>query len=634
MVNPCSFATAEREFIMAKQAATHRSAGAYRKKRKTTAKLDVRRDSMDFRDLTYSASLAPLPDELYPAWRHLSILDQGRQGACTGFGLAAVINYLRATRGQAEQVSPAMLFAMAKRYDQWPGENYDHSSNRGAMKGWHKHGACSEALWPLSYTEGLTPTIQLQAQEVPLGAYFRVFSRINDVQAALRDVGMLFASAATHSGWDAPQDGAIAWDPEEPAGDGHAFAIVGYNRDGFLIQNSWGLDWGGYAHADGVQPGVALWRYADFEANIWDVWVAQLGVPLSYIATDTACRYVENGGVARLVSVGPPQEAIYLHYLHIDDGRFDALGEYASEPAQLEAILRELDTLKPKHLLLYAHGGLNNVSSAAMRAFKWRPVWADNGIYELHFIWETGLLAELGDLLKSKLGEAERRVGAASSWWDNKLEQLAQPLGHALWQEMKLDAERAFVQTGAGTQALIRLLDWLVKQGPDAPRVHLVGHSAGAIWQARLLEAWQILNGPALDNLLLLAPACTFELHDRVFLPLLGNLIRQQHLFVLSDDDEQDDNVARIYRKSLLYMVSNSFDDKQKKTPLLGMARFHTGPQPPASTLYIAGRNSAWSGSASHGGFDNDAATMNSLLQLILGMPAVRRFKEEELKGY
>lgn len=598
------------------------------------ATLDVRRDSMDFRDLTYSASLAPLPGELYPDWRHLRILDQGRQGACTGFGLAAAINYLRAARGQPGPVSPAMLFAMAKRYDQWPGEDYEHSSSRGAMKGWHKHGACSAALWPARSKKGLTPAIQAQAQEVPLGAYFRVFSRINDVQAALRDVGVLFASAATHSGWDAPQDGAIAWNPEEPAGAGHAFAILGYTRDGFLIQNSWGPSWGGFVHGDGVQAGVALWRYADFEANIWDVWVAQLGVPLSYVATDTASRYTDSGGTARRAFFGPPQEAIYLHYLHIDDGQFERFGEYTSEPAQLEAILRELRRLKPKHLLLYAHGGLNAVGGAAMRAHKWRPVLADNGIYELHFIWETGLLEELGDLLKSKLLEADQRVGAASSWWDNRVEQLAQPLGHALWQEMKLDAERAFRQDGAGSLALTRLLGWLAEQGPAAPRVHLAGHSAGAIWQAQLLQAWRALNGPALDNLLLFAPACTFELYRAWVLPLVGSLIRRQHLFVLADADEQDDNVALVYRKSLLYLVCNALEHKRRQMPLLGMARFHDQPQPAAGSLHIAGRDSTWSRSSSHGGFDNDLSSMNSLLQLMLGAPPARPFKADELKGY
>ncbi|MDE3739538.1 C1 family peptidase [Metapseudomonas resinovorans] len=603
-------------------------------RRKAAGKrLDVRRDSMDFRDLTYSASLAPLPDELYPDWPLLHILDQGEEGACTGFGLAAAINYLRGRRALPGRASPQMLFAMARRYDQWPGENYDFSSARGAMKGWHKHGVCLEGSWRGG--SGLTPAIQQEALDIPLGAYFRVFSRINDVQAALRDVGVLFASARTHEGWRAPRRGVIDWKPDSPdIGGGHAFALIGYNRDGFLVQNSWGPDWGGYRQGKASYAGVALWSYADFEANVWDVWVAQLGVAVNHGVTDTATRYVSDGGTARLALQGPPQEAIYLHYLHIDDGRFDGLGQYASDLVQVEAIIEELQHSKPQHLLLYAHGGLNSVNGSAMRAFKWRPAFRDNGVHELHFIWETGLLAELGDILLGKLPLVGERVGSVSSWWDNQVESLVQPAGFALWQEMKRDADRAFQKGAAGTQALQRLVGWLAAQGTQAPKVHLVGHSAGSIWHARLWQAWQALNGPAIDNLVLFAPACTLELYQTTFLKALGHGIRQQTLFVLSDQAEQEDNVAKVYRKSLLYLVSNALDDRQRRVPLLGMQKFQPAQQPPGSTLVVASTSGPASRSTSHGGFDNDLQTMDHLLRVVLGSGGFRGFKVDELKGY
>jgi hypothetical protein len=56
-------------------------------------KRDVNRDSMDFRDLIYRPALVRLRDKVLPKWAHLQILDQENEGACTGFGLAAVINY-------------------------------------------------------------------------------------------------------------------------------------------------------------------------------------------------------------------------------------------------------------------------------------------------------------------------------------------------------------------------------------------------------------------------------------------------------------------------------------------------------------------------------------------------------------
>ena len=33
---------------------------------------------------------------------------------------------------------------------------------------------------------------------------------------------------------------------------GHAFAIVGYDQDGFIVLNSWGRNWGGYQGRSGM----------------------------------------------------------------------------------------------------------------------------------------------------------------------------------------------------------------------------------------------------------------------------------------------------------------------------------------------------------------------------------------------
>ena len=65
---------------------------------------DARPDRVDFRDREYRPPLRSLPPE-FPA-RHIisqflpayvedgMVLNQGKEGACTGFGLAAVINYI------------------------------------------------------------------------------------------------------------------------------------------------------------------------------------------------------------------------------------------------------------------------------------------------------------------------------------------------------------------------------------------------------------------------------------------------------------------------------------------------------------------------------------------------------------
>ncbi len=67
--------------------------------------------------------------------------------------------------------------------------------------------------------------------------------------------------------------------PQERPG-GHAFIIVGYNSLGFIVQNSWGPEWG--------TNGFALWLYEDWVSNISDGWVFRLAIPTPQIFGITA----------------------------------------------------------------------------------------------------------------------------------------------------------------------------------------------------------------------------------------------------------------------------------------------------------------------------------------------------------
>src|SRR5262245_41926204 len=174
--------------------------------------LDARPDTLDFRDQMFEPTLIEVPVRrplaAYRRYR-VPILDQGREGACTGFGLATVIHYLLRTRAvvpDRRAVSARMLYDMARRYDEWPGESYEGSSARGAMKGWHKHGVCSSTHW--AFTGKQNPALFADrfkdALRRPLGAYLRVNHRdIVAMHAAIAEVGVLYATAQVHEGWQA-----------------------------------------------------------------------------------------------------------------------------------------------------------------------------------------------------------------------------------------------------------------------------------------------------------------------------------------------------------------------------------------------------------------------------------------------
>ena len=116
-------------------------------------RLNTISDIPDIRDLVYQPALIPLKDEILPP-EDLVILDQGREGACTGFGLAACINFLYQRKEKNLRVSPRMLYEMARKFDEWEGEGYSGSSCRGAIRGWQNMGVCAEELWPYDNGNG------------------------------------------------------------------------------------------------------------------------------------------------------------------------------------------------------------------------------------------------------------------------------------------------------------------------------------------------------------------------------------------------------------------------------------------------------------------------------------------------
>ena len=135
-----------------------KKAGARRATRRapTARLLDARPDTADFRDRMFEPTLVDVPSEM-PLARFsalgVPVLDQGEEGACTAYGLATVAHTLLRRRRPDPvtlRMSTRMLYDMARRYDEWEGEDYDGSSCRGAMKGWHRHGVCAEECWPVT----------------------------------------------------------------------------------------------------------------------------------------------------------------------------------------------------------------------------------------------------------------------------------------------------------------------------------------------------------------------------------------------------------------------------------------------------------------------------------------------------
>ncbi|WP_107852594.1 C1 family peptidase [Oceanimonas marisflavi] len=145
--------------------------------------LNARKDPPDIRDRIYEPALLSLKPGIDMRGRVPKILDQGTEGACTGFALAAVINLLNVEKDNAAfRASARMLYEMARMHDEWPGEDYDGSSCRGAIRGWKNIGVCSETLWPFETDNPGEITIAraTDARSNALGAYYRLRAELND----------------------------------------------------------------------------------------------------------------------------------------------------------------------------------------------------------------------------------------------------------------------------------------------------------------------------------------------------------------------------------------------------------------------------------------------------------------------
>jgi len=454
---------------------------------------------------------------------------------------------------------------------------------------------------------------------------------ISDFHAALNEAGVIAVSAMVHKGWDDPKKGIIRFHKKTDGG--HAFVVVGYNDKGFWVQNSWGADWG--------KGGIALWAYEDWVENVMDAWVVRLALPTPQIfgVQPRSTLLVEDLGDQQTRSATARSE-IAGHFVHIDDGKFRERGRYWSTPYDIEQTAKVVaESSKYDHLLIYAHGGLNAPKQSATRIHAMQEGFKRNRIYPFHVMYDTGIAEELKDVLVRKGKAARERVGGFADWADRFLEGLLKKPGTLLWEEMKQDAKDAFEENGAGTTCLklfIQHLRAATKKGRRKKKIHLVGHSTGAVLIAHLLRALKS-EDIKIESCSLMAPACSVNLYHSHYLPSLNGKtklkIKSLHIYNLRDSLEQDDNVMGIYRKSLLYLVSNSFE-RMKKRPLLGMEIFASGVNSPAGKTnfhYSNGISGSVSRSRSHGGFDNDTYTMNHILNTVLGKKSPKPFREEEL---
>ena len=190
------------------------------------------------------------------------------------------------------------------------------------------------------------------------GAYQRLEAALIDEHAALKEVGGIYAEPEIHEGWqiwketlgtglEECHNGIIQLGKAQssPSLGNHAFVIVGYNDEGFLVLNSWGRDWGLYDPPGKTKgagragyPGIALWRYQDWAERILDGWVLRLGVTapegFKYSFGPQGLAGFASG---QITAATTPRHELVGHYIHLNDGKLVEDGTLPSTKRSLDA---------------------------------------------------------------------------------------------------------------------------------------------------------------------------------------------------------------------------------------------------------------------------------------------------------
>ncbi|MCA9804777.1 MAG: C1 family peptidase [Cyanobacteria bacterium HKST-UBA02] len=606
--------------------------------------LSTEADHFDFKDKLYKP-----PDIEVPASRSLEqykthgvpVLDQGYENAAASFALATVANYLYKVKSidtDRNEISPQMLLEASRRYC----KQKPTSSLRNMLKTWHKHGVASATAWPYHYGTNDTAYTRERAEDAllrPLQSYERVDEkRLAVMQTAIAEAGVLYASAMVHEGWSNVDYTGLIRQGTNLLGT-HAFAIVGYDSDGFFIQNTWGREW--------AKGGFAKLSYADWLENGLDVWVARPGD----IGTKNRTKALKSSYCAIPDSMlSATFYALRPHVITMgDDGRLSGTGRFATSRQDLDSIFDDYlphitRDWKKKRILLVFDSGLCTKRDTVQKVAEFKSIFLDLEIYPLFVLPTVNLFNELSSMLEQHakplhpealydvygLGPSDRL--------DATMKSVFEPVArHTMDTLCQTGLQSASEEHGA-TRILARKLKSMCEQNDI--ELHVLAHSFGAQYLNPFLQLAATRgvtsSGPLksefglsmkLKSCTLLAPACSLSSFNDVYKVLLRQqAIEKLSIHTLSDRLEKNDRFSPLYSRSLLKLLSNSM-----KEPLLGLDKTLTASEelcalvendPMFNWITSDGQvieKQPISTATIHKDFDRDVATLISLVRSVLG---------------
>lgn len=192
--------------------------------------------------------------------KHLRpVKDQYQRGTCVAMSISCIKEYQETIDNHylaGELFSPESVY-----YYRSTSEGGMYARN--AMKILKEKGMCREVTFPYFHYKDpskIPEKAVREAQEYTIKSYAQV-TTINGVKSALLNYGPLliafpYYSNGTPEFWRKP-------DIDANMNGGHAVAIVGWDKTGFILRNSWGKGWNGDGHV--------IYPYADWGSH-WEIW--------------------------------------------------------------------------------------------------------------------------------------------------------------------------------------------------------------------------------------------------------------------------------------------------------------------------------------------------------------------------
>jgi hypothetical protein len=214
-----------------------------------------------FRHATQSGVLAagqraiPPARDLREAWWDVG--DQGATGACVGWASAEGVlrwHFVKAGRlAQGAHLSPRFIWMAAKETDQYTALpttfiDSDGTFLKAALDVARKWGAVDNTVLPFegALYAGEVATFYAISTQLKIASYFNLGTDLSAWRHWLAQKGPILTRLEVDKTWDdaTSTGGKMATYRPRTARGGHAVAIVGYTRTGFIVRNSWGTGWG------------------------------------------------------------------------------------------------------------------------------------------------------------------------------------------------------------------------------------------------------------------------------------------------------------------------------------------------------------------------------------------------------